>query len=467
VFRGIFTLLLSAAFGFGLPVNPMSDEGQSLPRAIKAVAPSIVQIAYKMDRFPPETERAIGKPRLVGAAGTGFIVSDEGHVVTALHVLSFLDRYQRGILLNGTLYPPGRHRLLVGLQFPNTDTGPWRIRASFSDAPFTVVDKDEVHDLALLKLDRPFSPEIPHSVVKFSVARPDEGSRVAVSGYPLGEDVLVTTSGSIASAWEGKRVQQPVPGRPGLTVPSIADQFLIDIHLNHGNSGGPVYSPDTSAVIGVADAYTLEDNVMIEGLPGSAPEPAYDKDTGRALMTNAGLGVVVPARYVVALLKKNSVKWHEDGAHQPDACPHRTMKLLDSGGRALFSGGIAFIHPGLESSYHVGGPAGFTTATGWHAAVFHSVVDSGCIRLDVVVIPKIKRAHHVFATQGGKQRLDVACETCGHLASLHQIERVSAGGRQSWLASTSDRKHCTPLCIGTLTSRCSRNTVTSTVHHTN
>jgi len=93
--------------------------------------------------------------------------------------------------------------------------------------------------------------------------------------------------------------------------PKIQDQFLIDIHLNHGNSGGPIYSPETGAVIGVADAYALEDNVMVEGLPGREPEPAYDKDTGRALMTNAGLGVVIPARYVVDLLKKNNVKWHE------------------------------------------------------------------------------------------------------------------------------------------------------------
>jgi hypothetical protein len=50
---------------------------------------------------------------------------------------------------------------------------------------------------------------------------------------------------------------------------------------------------------------------MVDDLPGTQPEPAHDKDTGRALKTNAGLGVVVPARYVVDLLKKNKVKWHD------------------------------------------------------------------------------------------------------------------------------------------------------------
>jgi S1-C subfamily serine protease len=141
----------------------------------------------------------------MGAAGTGFIVNEDGYIITALHVLSFLEPYKEGIhWKDGKVYPPGRHRLLAGLQLPNTDTGGAQIRGSFSDAPFTVVDRDAIHDLALLKLDHPFSPEVPQSVVKLSIARPEEGSQVAVSGYPLGEDVLVTTSGAVASSWGSK-----------------------------------------------------------------------------------------------------------------------------------------------------------------------------------------------------------------------------------------------------------------------
>jgi S1-C subfamily serine protease len=135
---------------------------------------------------------------------------------------------------------------------------------------------------------------------------------VAVSGYPLGENVLITTSGAIASSWAYESEQVPLPGVPGITIPmGIKDIFFVDMHVNHGNSGGPIYSVDTGEVIGVADAYALEDNVMLQPLPGGKPESAIDPNSHRALMTNAGLGIVVPSRYVVQLLKKNNLKWVE------------------------------------------------------------------------------------------------------------------------------------------------------------
>ena len=210
--------------------------------------------------------------------------------------------------MGGRTYPAGRNRLLIGLPWPNTETKHLEIRGSFSLVAFTVLDTDSVHDLALLKPVRPLNGG---SAAVFSVARPTDGERLAVSGYPLLENVLITTSGAVASSWAYHEGQQPVSGRPGIALPKIEDVFLVDMHVNHGNSGGPVYSVNTGAVIGVADAFALEDNVMLEPLPNGKPDPAYDQNSGRALMTNAGLGVVVPARFVVELLKKNNLKWIE------------------------------------------------------------------------------------------------------------------------------------------------------------
>src|SRR5689334_2451409 len=108
-------LLLPIALCFGQAESRILKQEPSLPRAIKLVSPAVVQIAYKMDRFPPETLSALGTSHIMGAAGTGFIVNEDGYIVTALHVLSYLDPYQGGLRIRGTLYPPGRHRLLVGL----------------------------------------------------------------------------------------------------------------------------------------------------------------------------------------------------------------------------------------------------------------------------------------------------------------------------------------------------------------
>ena len=84
------------------------------------------------------------------------------------------------------------------------------------------------------------------------------------------------------------------------------------MHVNRGNSGGPVYCIDIGAVIGLCDAHGLDDNVMLYPSPGSTgkPEQAYDANN-RVFMTNAGLGVVIPAKYVVELLKKNNLNWTE------------------------------------------------------------------------------------------------------------------------------------------------------------
>ena len=52
----------------------------------------------------------------------------------------------------------------------------------------------------------------------------------------------------------------------GIMVHKIQDSYLLDVHLNLGNSGCPVSPPDSRAVIGVGDAYKWDD-VMVEGLP--------------------------------------------------------------------------------------------------------------------------------------------------------------------------------------------------------
>jgi hypothetical protein len=95
---------------------------------------------------------------------------------------------------------------------------------------------------------------------------------------------------------------------------------------------------------------------MVEGLPGTQPEPAHDKDTGRALKANAGLGVVFPARYVVDLLKKNKdVVWSRAVIRTKSMAalaadgPGRRQEF--SAAPTSFNPSAACVHPDFETAW--------------------------------------------------------------------------------------------------------------------
>ena len=101
----------------------------------------------------------------------------------------------------------------------------------------------------------------------------------------------------------------PVPGAPAwFRLPNMADSFIADMHVNGGNSGGPVYSVVGGAVIGVCVSFDTATVIYGDG----KMEPATVQ--GRPLAYNSGLSVVVPIRYVIDMLKKHNLKW-TDVAH--------------------------------------------------------------------------------------------------------------------------------------------------------
>jgi len=67
-------------------------------------------------------------------------------------------------------------------------------------------------------------------------------------GFPLGSENLVTTQGSIASAWKLK-VPENARERGGK---EKLDMYQGDIRIDRGNSGGPVFRSKDGAVLGLA-----------------------------------------------------------------------------------------------------------------------------------------------------------------------------------------------------------------------
>ena len=261
-----------------------------LATAVKCVQPSIVQINFSAHGRAGESTAA--QPTHVNRSlGTGFVVSAEGYVVTASHViqegLRALDRVESDI-----------KTLSVGFAYPNTPT----MRANFTLMPFDLVDTDSIHDIALLRLR---GKEIPPMIgnrpplklqpVDLNCDRPDDGVAIGVSGYPVNQPVLVTNGGFMATSWafdiEGLRSRETPEFYRRL---ETADSYLADINVNPGNSGGPVYLVGDGSVIGMCVGY-LRTNV------------SDAQHTPICYYYNTGLAVMVPARYVCDLLERHTV----------------------------------------------------------------------------------------------------------------------------------------------------------------
>jgi S1-C subfamily serine protease len=264
--------------------------------AIEAMRPSVVQISYEPSDVSGWSS---------GSLGTGFLVNADAYVITARHVIIA----GQALLAQITAQ---RKRMLVGLAIPNTEM----IRGSFSIVEFDVIDEDPRHDLALLKLRRnPFAGEVtsgirlnneqiplPANAATLSARRPRDGEMVAISGYPLGQPVLVTNTGWMATSWSYDVAQVGVPGGPAwFRRPDVADAYLADVTVNPGNSGGPVYLTETGTVIGVCVASLLSPVRNQEGKEGTID--------GQKLLYSSGLTIVVPAQYAIDLLKKHGLGW--------------------------------------------------------------------------------------------------------------------------------------------------------------
>ena len=177
-----------------------------LAEAIEAIRPTVVQVRL--------TSRSAGFNAVVG---TAFIVHDKGYALTARHVTE-----QSKAQLASQGANDGEFR--IGLAQPNTDN----MRGNFTLVGGIVVEEDARHDLALLRLEpNPFEGRVASGIVisgnavplYYAVApvrtmRPRDGEAIAVSGYPLAEPVMITTSGAIATSWGLNISSMPMPAGP-------------------------------------------------------------------------------------------------------------------------------------------------------------------------------------------------------------------------------------------------------------
>jgi len=252
--RALQAMLLAGVIGLVSGAGPVRA---GLPEVVEAIKSSVL---------PVGSYNALKSPRF-NFHGTGFVVGNGNLLVTNAHVL-----------------PSGANvdldaKLMVLL--PRA-TGTPELRAA------SVVDTDPVRDLALLRIDGSPLPALRLG----DSASVREGQAVALMGFPMGGALgfrTVTHRGIVASI---ANVAPPAPTSrqlDELVVRQLREGPLellqLDAIAYPGNSGGPLFDPDTGLVLGV----------LSMGLLKSTREAALSQPTG--------ISYAVPVRHVLNLLK--------------------------------------------------------------------------------------------------------------------------------------------------------------------
>lgn len=226
---------------------------------IVKVKPSVVIVG---------TYKTTNSPRFA-LRGTGFVVGNGNLVITNAHVLQ----------------QPATEDVDATLVI--------QIRVSKNEIQMrraTVLEVDKLHDLTLLRFE---GPPVPALSVRDS-GSVQEGQAIAFMGFPIGGALgfsPVTHRGMVSSI---VAAALPTPSAQQLNEKTIRslrgggsfDVFQLDGTAYPGNSGGPLFDPDTGEVLGVINM------VFIKGTRESA------------LTNPSGISYAVPSDFILQLLQR-------------------------------------------------------------------------------------------------------------------------------------------------------------------
>jgi TonB family protein len=237
------------------PANAAADDA--------ALSSAICPIVYPLDQAPAE------RGYHYTFYGNGFFINKEGYLLTAAHVLNQLGDVQPYIVLRLPMAPP---RLLK--------------------ATLVAIDRD--HDVALLR----------------ATPNPFE-SRYQVRFLPLAVERPASAHAVLAAALRPSRLRDPhtfdafAEDRPAGDVIEYeffqldkgrpdTELLLFSHDVLPGDSGAPVVSAESRAVVGLVEGRWLRPNPIAMAAKQAA----------------GGMGAAVPIHYAIALLQQQGVAWH-------------------------------------------------------------------------------------------------------------------------------------------------------------
>jgi S1-C subfamily serine protease len=216
-------------------------------------APGVVVITDTQTQDVPPSLFSPGQKQQVRALGSGFVIDDQGDILTNDHVVR------------------GASQISVGFS-----SG-----ASYSG---TIVGADPSTDLAVVRVNAPASAL--HPLVFADSAKIQVGDPVYAIGNPFGLDRTMTAG--IVSAL-GRDIQAP----NGLSIPGA---IQTDAAINHGNSGGPLLDR-FGRVVGInsqIEGGTVDGNVGVGfAVPSDTARSVAEQLIAQGHVEHAWLGVQV------------------------------------------------------------------------------------------------------------------------------------------------------------------------------
>jgi len=209
-----------------------ADRSDRVVEVAAAVRPSVVHVDVD------------GPGRDGTGNGSGVVYRSDGYIITNRHVVE------------------GAGQVSVGF-------------ADGAQAPAEVVGTDDVHDLAVLKVDRDGLPVLP-----LAEAAPQVGQTAVAVGSPFGLDGSVTSG--IVSGVDRRVAFRRADG----TDLQLVDVVQTDAAINPGSSGGPLVSAD-GRLIGITSA-VLSTGAGAAGVGFAIPATAAAEAAERLIAGTTG-----------------------------------------------------------------------------------------------------------------------------------------------------------------------------------
>lgn len=248
----------------------VGTEESVITDVVKNVGPSVVTIAATSDQqrlfesegpfsifgipIPQQEQRLPNEPQNIG---TGFIVTDDGFVVTNKHVVSDSQLQYTVLTTNGSEYKVER------------------------------IYRDPLNDIAIIKINPSDNPGNTLQPVKMGDSSRLQVGQLAIAiGTALGEFNNTVTTGVISGLGRGITAGSVFEG----TIEQLDNVIQTDAAINPGNSGGPLLN-SSGEVIGVNTAVSQSGQNIGFALPINTVKESIDNFNKTGQFNRPYLGV--------------------------------------------------------------------------------------------------------------------------------------------------------------------------------